>query len=444
MRRHDGAPTVTSDPLPIGATAPAERRAPAPHWPLLAGCALLVLLGVVLRVEQLDSPKTFGFDEHHFVENARNYLRGRADVNDHPPLGKLTIALSMMAFGDRSFAWRVPALIAGLATIALGAALARRLFPSRLAPWVAAAFLAGDGFFIGYSRAGLLDAQLVALAVGATLLVASRPGARALVAAGLLAGLAMNVKLSGVVLTVPLAIGLAQARLDRRARLAAAAGTALAMAIGFWVPWAIGLAITGKPADPWHAVQETQRLLAHHAALTKMDNDLTSSWPTWLFAYRPIVLVLTGDGESVRMVTSLGNPLVWIGSSLAMVGTFAALLWNGARATLSEGAEPPSGSDYWATQGRGSLVLLVGWLSFLAPWMLSRRDPYIYHYLPCYFFAVVALASMVAWVAERRRALGLLGVVLALVVAGFYAPVWGQLPVTHAGLHARLPFARWR
>ncbi|MCC6215009.1 MAG: hypothetical protein IT376_09080, partial [Polyangiaceae bacterium] len=208
--------------------------------------------------------------------------------------------------------------------------------------------------------------------------------------------------------------------------------------------WAIGLGITGRPGDPWSALQETRRLVAHHAALTKMDNDLTSSWPTWLFAYRPIVLFLRGDGESVRMVTSLGNPLVWIGSSVAMIGTFAALLWNGARATLAEDAEAPAGGAYWATQGRGSLVLLLGWLSFLAPWMLSRRDPYIYHYLPCYFFAVVSLGSMVAWVAERRRALGLLGVVLALVVSGFYAPVWGQLQVTHAGLEARLPFPRWR
>ncbi|MCC6214436.1 MAG: glycosyltransferase family 39 protein, partial [Polyangiaceae bacterium] len=269
---------MTSDPLSAGGSAPAERRATAPHWPLLVGCAVLVLLGLVLRLEQLGSPRSFGFDEHHFVENARNYLRGRADLNDHPPLGKLTIALSMRAFGDESFAWRVPALVAGLATIALGAALARRLFPSRLAPWIAAAFLAGDGFFIGYSRAGLLDAQLVALAAGAALLVASRPGARALVAAGLLAGLAMNVKLSGVVLIVPIALGLAQSPLDRRARLAAATGAALAMAIGFCVPWAIGLGITGRPGDPWSALQETRRLVAHHAALTKMDNDLTSSW----------------------------------------------------------------------------------------------------------------------------------------------------------------------
>ena len=63
---------------------------------LLAG--FMLALSVYFRLTNLGFPATFQFDEHHFVENARNYLAGREDWNDHPPLGKLFIALSIAAF----------------------------------------------------------------------------------------------------------------------------------------------------------------------------------------------------------------------------------------------------------------------------------------------------------------------------------------------------------
>ena len=38
---------------------------------------------------------------HHFVENARNILATRSDWNDHPPLGKLLLAIGIVALGER-------------------------------------------------------------------------------------------------------------------------------------------------------------------------------------------------------------------------------------------------------------------------------------------------------------------------------------------------------
>ena len=72
----------------------AERVAPGDR-PWVAVCAVLMLLGVVLRVAFVEFPARIVYDESHFVENARNYLAHRADWNDHPPLGKLIIAASM-------------------------------------------------------------------------------------------------------------------------------------------------------------------------------------------------------------------------------------------------------------------------------------------------------------------------------------------------------------
>ncbi len=64
-------------------------------WLLLGLAAVLIALGVWCRTVGFGFPPTFLFDEHHFVENARNYLNHAADWNDHPPLGKLFIAASI-------------------------------------------------------------------------------------------------------------------------------------------------------------------------------------------------------------------------------------------------------------------------------------------------------------------------------------------------------------
>src|SRR3954447_12118872 len=86
------APMSTQPPSPpTAAPGVIERvRAAVAAEPLLpALCLALVVAGPGLRCQHLMFPARLTFDEHHFVENARNSLAGRPDWNDHPPLGKL-------------------------------------------------------------------------------------------------------------------------------------------------------------------------------------------------------------------------------------------------------------------------------------------------------------------------------------------------------------------
>ena len=304
-----------------------ERFGRISRGPLEAVCAALLLLGALLRVWHYGEPSGFTFDEHHFVENARNYLAHKADWNDHPPLGKLTEALAIRCFGDHAWAWRLPSLLAGYASVLLGGWITRRLFDSRRAGLIAAALLAGDGFFIAYSRSAVLDGQLVALSLLCLALVLGTPTVLRYALAGLVAGCAASIKTSGVVLFLPLAVAAFWAR-PRQAYLMLLVAVC-GFAAAFLGSWCVGLALMGKDPSPWFGLTETVRLMKQHAGATSMDNAFTSSWPTWFLPRRPLVLTSSTLGDDVRIATSMGNPLVWWATTLGSWGSVALLGWVG-------------------------------------------------------------------------------------------------------------------
>jgi dolichyl-phosphate-mannose--protein O-mannosyl transferase len=413
---------------------------------LLAVCAALLVMGVVLRVQRLGFPPGLSFDEHHFVENARNYLAGRPDWNDHPPLGKLLLAAGMLAVGDTARGWRVVPLLFGLANIALAYALAKRLFRSGWAGLIAATLFAADGFLLAYSRTALLDGILTSFAL-ATALALARPRTwRSLLVAAALAGAAMSVKLSGASLGLPVLV--AALTLPRPQRLRALLAMAALPAV-YGLIFSIGLRLTGKPAGPAGVVAVTRGLVQHHLKLTDMLNPATSRWYTWFAPTNPITLRMDAvDEEHVRGMTTLGNLALWWGGELAVLGCTLGLgrrWWRRRRPPRGEAAEADTGSaGFLGEHGRAAGWLLLCWVSMLATWILTRRDSYIYHYLPSYGFALVLLAGWLAHLYQRRRLAALAALLLAAEVAVLYAPVWAQLPLTRAAWQARLFVPGWR
>ena len=92
--------------------------------------------------------------------------------------------------------------------------------------------------------------------------------------------------------------------------------------------------------------------------------------------------------------------------------------------------------------------MLVGWFAFMAPWLATRstRGNYTFshYYLPCYAYLLVMIAGMSARL-ERRHGKWVTGYIgLALALALFFAPVWGEFALTSASINHRLWFHSWQ
>lgn len=408
---------------------------------LFAGCLTLLAFGCYLRLQDLGFPGRLLMDEHHFVRNARNYLMGKADWNDHPPLGKLLIAAAMQLFGDRPAIWRLVPLIAGLGSVALAYPLGMLLFRQRTAAWVAVAVLAADGFLLTYSRSALLDGLLTFFMLATLLLAIRARNLGGMLAASAVAGLAASIKISGVVCLVPLVVYCVVN--GKRHWLL----TLFAMPAVFYAQWAIGLSLSGRggtPADVW---EQLVVQVDHHSGLTQMAHPMVSRWYAWLLGIKPFILGQQNIGDGlIRVRIGIGNPLLWGGSSVLMIWATWRQLWVGLGASLRELTAPTSEArgSFATEHGAAIATLTMMWWLPLMPWVLTLRDPYLYHYLPSYSFALLLLSGLLAWLYRHRPRGGLLLLAAVAAVSFYYAPVWGGLPITAEGLENRLFLPLWR
>jgi dolichyl-phosphate-mannose-protein mannosyltransferase len=402
--------------------------------PLAVACAALVVLGVFLRINDLGFPRTLTWDEHHFVLNARNYLQHAQDWNDHPPLGKLLIVCGMLLYGDTSVGWRFAPMVFGLASIVAAYRIATLVYRDRRAGFIAAAFVAGDGFLIAYSRTALLDGMLTSFCLFATLAALGARSWRGMALAGALVGCAANVKLSGAFLLLPIGASCLFLRDKVRAALA------LAMApLVYLVLFVYGLYLSHAPHGVVDALHATNAIVEHHAALTSFTHPMTSHWYTWFLPTRPVTLRYDVVGTGVvRAMTSLGNPLLWWACDIALLVGSALSARGALRFARKKSTRVSVGR-----LTRANMLLLAFGVTLLVPWVVGNRDSYIYHYLPTYAFLLIIAGGDVSVLYRHRRATALAFVLAVALVSVYYAPVWGQLPISAAGYRARMFLRMW-
>ena len=404
----------------------------------LAVLAMLVL-GVLLRTHLLGVPEALKWDEVHYVDTARSYVARQYAWNDHPPLGKLIIAGVMATFGDSPVAWRLGPLLFGLANVGLVAWTTLTVFKSRRAAFIAAAFVAADGFFIAYSRAALLDGMIVAFGVAAVTTILRARSVWHVLAAGVFAGCATSCKLNGLAfVATTTAVCLASHRLRRYTPVLL--GAALLV---FYAQCAYALRLTGRSGSVAAVIAENREMVHRHLSYTVV-HPYSSHWYTWFLPLRPFFLRRDVDADgSIRALMTLGNPLLWWAGTAAAIAALVIVIRVGPRRLWREisGASAP---DAPPGDVGGIFWLLVAWAAPVVFWIPSLRDSYLYHYLPSYAFALALLAGFADRLYERHRLLVLIAVLVVADVAIFYAPLSGELPIATDALNARLFFKFWR
>ncbi len=385
---------------------------------LLAVLVVLIFAGAAARVHDLGYPGELTWDEHHFVENARNLLGGRSDWNDHPPLGKLLIASGMLVAGDDSTGWRLAPLVMGLALIVLAYLLASHAFRSLWAGLLAAAFIAADGFTLAYSKTALLDGMLATTMVAAALFAWRARSSTGVVIAGAFVGLSMSIKFSGAVMLIPLMLVV----LFRFGVEAKSVGLVLAgmLAAGatYVTQFMVGLTLANDPNGLLDIARKTTELVQHHLALTDWKHPQTSRWYPWFVPLKRLTLHYAREGNTVRALLPSGHPVLWWGVNLT-------LLWTIVDAVRRKPWRRTEHGEHARAEATPRYYLWMLWFLPLLPWILSNRDSYLYHYLPSYVFGLVLFAGVVSTF-ERKKALAF--AVLVAAVFAFCAPVWSKIP----------------
>jgi dolichyl-phosphate-mannose-protein mannosyltransferase len=422
--------------------------------------ALTALAGAV-RFAGITRPPNFVFDEFYASDGCLYFFGPQGPCRTpteisivHPPLGKWLIGLGVRAFGFDPAGWRVAPLAAGTLSVLVLYLLARRLLGSTLAASLAAGLLALDFLHFVLSRSAMLDGFVVCFGLIAFLCLlydrdraAGTVGLRRrpwLLAAGVAGGAAVATKWSGGYLLaaiVALALVHAATRLADGGeahpyrRVARAEGRQLLFALvlvpallyiasyagrldGTWLAWPWAPGSWGRAF-----LTRQQLMISHHTGALFTHPYASPAW-SWPLLKRPVLFYFRDPtaGE-YQEILAVGNPLVWWPGLLALAATVRRL-WRRRRAA-EVGLSP-------------ELVILAGFAAGYLPWfVLSRREAFLYYFLPAVPFLCLALAQVVTRVeTPRLRAAAIGGLTLAsLGMFAFFRPVLSGTP---------LPYPQWR
>lgn len=523
---------VTPEETERGLLARLVGGAPTPTLGGWLGPLLVAGLALVLRLVHLARPHVLVFDETYYVKQAYSLLRlgyearwsdganelfaagdpsallTAAEYVVHPPLGKWLIAFGIHALGQDSAAgWRLAGALAGALTVLLVARIGRRLLGSTLLGCTAGLLLAVDGNHLVLSRTGILDVFLALFTVaafGAVVLdrhasrtrlarAATTGGVDAwgpglgvrwwLVAAGVLCGLAIGIKWSGLwvlatlgILTVVWSV---TARRAVGTRLWVGAGllrdgvpaflclvpVAAATYVAGWASW---FAHPGAYLRQWAAENpasadaripdaleswwEYHRMVWQFHTTLDTPHAYEASARGWLVQWRPTSFfwedapdgVACGAERCVQAITSVGNPVLW---------------WAGLAALVVVGYGAVRLRDWRAW------TVLAGYAATWLPWLaFPERTTFTFYAVVLVPFVALAAAYLVGMLLgwrpataggpdrllvarERWREPGpwvaAAFVVLVLVVSWFFWPVWTAQAIPYEAWRLRMWMPSW-
>lgn len=439
----------------------------------LAGL-IVVAVSLATHLAFFGHPNEVVFDEVHIGKYVGAYGVGRYYFDVHPPLGRLLIAGAAEAGGvkmQNQFAnigesypdsgyilLRLLPLISGILLPFIVYILALEWKFSTPGAVLAGLLAALDNALVVQSRFMLTDIIMLAFGFAALLFYSrhKRTGAwRDMALAGILSGAAVSIKWTGAAfIALPFifeAVNLRRWWRDRRRWLKNAVGFVILPALVYIFASVSHLVLLPEsgPGDAFMSKEFQRTLIGNQYAgdsavesknlaqkffelqkeMYKVNRGFTtvhqygSKWYTWPVMYRPIYYWSKNNAAHIYLI---GNPVIWWGSALAMVGVIGGLIWT-------------------AGKKRRRLALIAsGFILNWLPFAFIGRVMFLYHYLASLVFAALGLAFLLDVMQSWRTPV--MTVVIALVLSGFlfFAPLTYGLPLPADALAYRMWFPLWR
>jgi dolichyl-phosphate-mannose-protein mannosyltransferase len=432
---------------------------------------------------RLFTPNAVVWDEIYYKRFAGHYFDHTFYFDLHPPLANLLFAAVARIAGVPAATLlsdapapvlRVLPALCGTLLVPLGYVMLRELGASRRVATLAGLVLLFENALLVDTRLTFVEPEIICAGLGAlTVFLAARSSTSGrrwglIAISGILAGVAVSLKWTGAsALGVILTVWAFDAWRRRFSLHAIAEGVALVaipaavyvatFAIHFSLLTHVGegqsfmsgrfhRTLIGDPfRDSTIHLSLFTKLVDEHDAIRRGNRELeyvshpaSSRWYTWPIMKHPFAVWENTSASPGRkqLIALLGNPVVWWG---ALIGVIGACLWLLRRPQL-------------ASEQRFAFSFLGGTLALnFVPFVFISRVMYLYHYL---FALVVAVLLAVYWVGtiahwngnddalfhfeSRRSAVRYWGLVALVVVSfAYFSPLSYGWTISQRGFDNR-------
>jgi dolichyl-phosphate-mannose--protein O-mannosyl transferase len=411
------------------------------------------LLGLALRLWNLDSPKGKIFDEIYYATNAESLLQKGVEIDSesglaqfivHPPTGKWLIASGIKLFGNNEFGWRFAAAIVGSISIILMYFTAKKLFNNKLLSVFAASLISLDGLHLVHSRIALLDIFLLFfIQIAVLAFLHSKYWISALTL-----GLACSVKWSGLYVLIALAFYVLILDIRKNRYLGSQFPIRemirrnllfrflqfgifpVFIYIASWFSWFI----TNTGWDRNYSSNPLFSLWHYHSEILNFHTKLTDAHPysanpwSWLIQGRPTSFFYEtpkscGGASCSQEILALGTPILWWAATLALLVTVG----------------------YWVSKRdwQAEILLVVIGASYLPWFAIQERTMFSFYAIAFEPFLLLTLVYLLSKVPKNQRRIALIFNAIVLVNFLYFLPIFLGLPITYNSWSDRMWFPSW-
>lgn len=366
-----------------------------------------------LYPEEITYYDTTMFDEVYYASSAYEFLHGMSMYEQtHPPMGKILIAIGEMFFGVTPFGWRSMSALAGILMLPVFFWFLYLVTVNGTVALIGTALLSMDFMHFTLSRIGTLDslaAFFIVLMVTLLIFVLKkadremreerkRPSASLLgwmLLDSLTVGIGVSTKWTGFYAMLSMAVCFLifiGYWLHRQKKNGQPVGYVIALLAGGLVSYSLlPIGIYLLSFIPQYKVQGTESLwgvmwerslymLQFHKDIV-FEHPYESPWYTWPLDMVSLLDSVNLVGEdSISLVATFGNPLIW---------------WGGLAAFFCLVSRVIRRSDKIAG------VLCFFYLMLLMPWFFIHRTVFIYQYYASSIF-LCGMLGYCLWLAGKK------------------------------------------